>query len=175
MPRLFGEKLRTLRSKSQMTQAALARQIDAKRAHINNLEVSRRSPSLQLIIQVADLFAVTTDYLLRDDIPVEPIEKHVIQHTAVQESITPLFGEKLMRLRVQQNLSQVEVAQKANLTSRGYVSNLETGRKAPAPDLVPLLADLFGVTTDYLLRDIAQVERKSPIEHATNRTAENDA
>lgn len=175
MPRLFGEKLRILRGKSQMTQAALARQIDAKRAHINNLEVSRRSPSLQIIIQVADLFAVTTDYLLRDDIPVEPVDVHVIRHTAMQEPVAHLFGEKLVRLRVQQNLSQVEVAQKANLTSRGYVSNLETGRKVPAPDLVPVLADLFGVTTDYLLRDILQEDATRPINDATNKIVANDA
>lgn len=158
MPRLFGEKLRTLRRHAQMTQAELARQIDAKRAHINNLEVSRRSPSLQLIIQVADLFAVTTDYLLRDDIPVEPFEQHVVQQTPAPEPSVQLFGEKLMQLRVQQNLSQIELARRAALTSRGYVSNLETGRKIPAPDLVPLLADILEVTSDYLLRDTIPVQ-----------------
>ena len=41
---------------------------------------------------------------------------------------------------------------------QGYISNLEAGRKAPSLELVVRVADLFGVTTDYLLRDSIGIE-----------------
>lgn len=69
-----------------------------------------------------------------------------------------LLGEKLRYLRMQRQMTQVELAQQLGLARQGYVSNLEAGRKAPSLDLVIQIADLFGVTTDYLLRDTAAVE-----------------
>jgi transcriptional regulator with XRE-family HTH domain len=72
MPRLLGEKLRYLRTQSQMTQMALAQSLGlAQQGYISNLEAGRKMPSLDLVIQIADLFGVTADYLLRDTIPVE--------------------------------------------------------------------------------------------------------
>jgi transcriptional regulator with XRE-family HTH domain len=50
------------------------------------------------------------------------------------------------------------LAQHLGLASRAYVSNLEAGRKVPSPELVVRIADHFGVTTDYLLRDDVAVE-----------------
>jgi transcriptional regulator with XRE-family HTH domain len=50
------------------------------------------------------------------------------------------------------------LTQYLNLASQAYVSNLEAGRKTPSPELVVRIADLFGVTTDYLLRDDVAME-----------------
>jgi transcriptional regulator with XRE-family HTH domain len=69
-----------------------------------------------------------------------------------------LLGEKLRYLRTQRQMTQVELAQRLGLARQGYVSNLEAGRKMPSLDLVVQIADLFGVTTDYLLRDMVPVE-----------------
>jgi transcriptional regulator with XRE-family HTH domain len=69
-----------------------------------------------------------------------------------------LLGEKLRHLRMQQQITQVELAQRLGLARQGYVSNLEAGRKLPSLDLVVQIADLFGVTTDYLLRDSIGVD-----------------
>jgi transcriptional regulator with XRE-family HTH domain len=54
-------------------------------------------------------------------------------------------------LRLQRNLSQVDLARQLGITRQGYISNLEAGRKRPSPELVVQTADLFGVTTDDLL------------------------
>jgi DNA-binding XRE family transcriptional regulator len=32
--------------------------------------MERKEPSIDLVVQIADVFGVTTDYLLRDSIPV---------------------------------------------------------------------------------------------------------
>src|SRR6266542_266095 len=68
-----------------------------------------------------------------------------------------LVGAKLRALRQQQRLTQGELAHQLGLARQGYISNLETGRKTPSLDLVVQIANLFGVTTDYLLRDAISV------------------
>lgn len=69
-----------------------------------------------------------------------------------------LFGAKLAYLRSQHNMTQVELARALGLMRQGYISNLEASRKAPSLDLVVRVADLFGVSCDYLLRDSIAVE-----------------
>jgi len=47
----------------------------AGHAHVSYLETDSKEPSLDLIVRIADLFGVATDYLLRDTIPVEEVIK----------------------------------------------------------------------------------------------------
>lgn len=154
MLRLFGDKLRYLRRQHRLTQIDLSRHLDlASQAYISDLEAGQKTPSLDLVVRIANLFSVTTDYLLRDELPVE------LQATSplgeVQREALPIkqFGEKLRYLRQQQRLTQTTLAQQVGLASQAYVSDLEAGRKVPSLDLVVRLAELLGVTTDYLLRD----------------------
>lgn len=68
-----------------------------------------------------------------------------------------LLGEKVRFLRAQRQITQVELAQRLGLARQGYISNIEAGRKVPSLDVLVQIADLFGVTTDYLLRDAIPV------------------
>ncbi len=45
------------------------------------------------------------------------------------------------------------LAQLMGLTSHGYISELESGKKLPTVEFVLRLARLFDVTTDELLKD----------------------
>lgn len=68
----FGIKLRTLRQQRNLSQLDVARQLGlARQGYVSNLEMGRKAPSLRLVVQIADLFNVTADYLLRDEIPVD--------------------------------------------------------------------------------------------------------
>jgi len=40
-------------------------------SHITKIETGKRSPSLELAIQIADLFGVSVDQLVRDDLEVD--------------------------------------------------------------------------------------------------------
>lgn len=62
------------------------------------------------------------------------------------------FGERLRQLRHARNLTQTDLAHRLGLARPGYISNLESGRKAPSLELVVRIADFFGVTADDLLR-----------------------
>jgi transcriptional regulator with XRE-family HTH domain len=154
MSRLFGEKLRYLRRWAGMTQVDLAHRLAlASHAHITNLETSQDVASLELVLRVARLFGVATDYLLRSTIPVEEIGDATIELTADADVLPRLFGKKLRTLRLDHNLTQVALARQLGLAGQAHLSNLEAGRKLPSLDLVVQIADLFGVTTDYLLCD----------------------
>lgn len=65
------------------------------------------------------------------------------------------LGQKVRRLRERAGLTQAELAQALGLSesSKGFISELERGKKLPKLELVIRLADRFGVSTDYLLRD----------------------
>lgn len=65
------------------------------------------------------------------------------------------LGQKVRLLRERAGLSQSELAQALGLSesSKGFISEIESGKKMPKAELVLRLADLFRVTTDFLLRD----------------------
>lgn len=64
----FGERLRALRVQRGWSQMELARRLQlARQGYVSNLEAGRKLPSLDLAVQVADLFDVTVDNLLRDN------------------------------------------------------------------------------------------------------------
>ena len=61
-----------------------------------------------------------------------------------------MFAERLKTLRKQQGISQVALAGRLNISQQA-VGKWETGRSAPDPGTLKTLADLFGVTVDFLL------------------------
>lgn len=158
MQRSFGEKLRHLRQHLGLTQAMLARHLNASRAYINNLEAGRKIPSPEFVVQIGVVFGVTTDYLLGSSISVEStIPTHLLQAPR-DEKLAPLFGEKLRHLRTIKHLTQVQVVEQLGLRSQAHISLVEAGVNEPSLSFVLQIAELFEVTTDYLLRDTIPVD-----------------
>src|SRR5690349_20450114 len=159
MPQLFGPKLRRVRRQHKMTQGELARHLFlASYEYISRLAAKQQEPSLELVVRMATLFDIRTDYFLRDTILVEEEPASIVRPLLEESRFAQLFGSKLRALRLQRGWGQTDVSRKLGLARRGYISNLETGRKAPSLELVVRIADLFGVTTDNLLRDEAPIE-----------------
>ncbi|MDO5540125.1 MAG: helix-turn-helix domain-containing protein [Eubacteriales bacterium] len=63
-----------------------------------------------------------------------------------------ILGDKITALRKQNGWSQEELAQKLEI-SRQSVSKWESGASIPDLDRIVKLSGLFGVSTDYLLKD----------------------
>lgn len=80
------------------------------------------------------------------------------------------FGSKLQMLRKQRGFSQEELA--AQLTiSRQAISKWELGSAMPDTENIVQLSNLFGVSTDYLLKDDQESENFSdPIADKTKST-----
>ena len=62
------------------------------------------------------------------------------------------FAKKMIELRKQQGLSQQDLADRLGV-SRQAISRWETGAVQPLADSVKSLAQVFQVSTDYLLND----------------------
>ena len=77
------------------------------------------------------------------------------------------FGEKLQALRQRTGMSQDALAERLNV-SRQAVSRWERDETMPETDKVVALADIFGVTTDYLLRP--QTQQQTPPEDEPPRS-----
>lgn len=61
-----------------------------------------------------------------------------------------MFGEKVQSLRKKYHYSQDDLANRMNI-SRSTVAMWETAQREPDFESVKKLAQIFGVTTDYLL------------------------
>ncbi len=60
----FGNKLRQLRSNAGLTQAELAERLNVTKSVVSYYELQERTPSPDVLIKLAGIFHVTTDYLL---------------------------------------------------------------------------------------------------------------
>lgn len=65
----FSEKLYILRSRSNLSQAALAEGLDVSRQTISKWELGSSYPEIDKLVAISDFFHVTIDYLLKDDTP----------------------------------------------------------------------------------------------------------
>jgi transcriptional regulator with XRE-family HTH domain len=148
------EKLKYLRLRHNLTQSELAHKLGlASHSHVAKLETGQRTASLDLVVRASILFGTTTDYLLRNSITIEDASGGAPTPMTKISGQFSRFGAKLRALRLHHAWGQTELARRLSLARRGYISNLETGRKLPSLELVVAIADLFGVTTDVLLRD----------------------
>jgi len=65
----FGEKLRTLRMRHDMTLKQLASELGlTAHGYISELEAGKKLPTAEFVLNVARLFDVTTDELLKDEL-----------------------------------------------------------------------------------------------------------
>ena len=61
---VLSERIRILRERFHVTQAELARELDVTRSSVNAWEMGVSLPSVPKLIQLAERFHVSTDYLL---------------------------------------------------------------------------------------------------------------
>ena len=69
------------------------------------------------------------------------------------------FGNILKTLRLSDNMTQAQLAQKLQLT-KSVISAYETGLRLPSYDVLIQISKIFNVSTDYLLG----LERKQEID-----------
>lgn len=64
---MIADKIKMLRNANNMTQSELARKLNITRSSVNAWEMGISIPSTTFIVELAQLFRVSTDYLL--DLP----------------------------------------------------------------------------------------------------------
>jgi transcriptional regulator with XRE-family HTH domain len=65
------------------------------------------------------------------------------------------LGQKIRTLREQRGMTLMQMAVALGYPTHrhSYLSEIETGKRTPKGDFILKVADLFGVTTDQLMRD----------------------
>lgn len=93
----FGKRIKELRKSAGMTQQQLAERIWVSKAAISNYELYERSPSPEILIKLARVFHVSTDYLLgieEDKAPALKLNGLTDEDIAVLENVAALLRKK---------------------------------------------------------------------------------
>ena len=75
----FGENMQKLRKKNGMSQEELAEKIVVTRQTISKWELDQSTPDLEYIVQLSELFGVSTDFLIKG---VEPVATQTYREPA---------------------------------------------------------------------------------------------
>ncbi len=115
----FSNRLRELRKKKRMTQEMLATQINVAVSSVTMWELGERMPSIEKLQKLAELFQVSTDFLLdSSSCPQDPRLDDV--HFRISfESLTPEHQQEVISflefLKIKEAQNQAEEAkQKKN-------------------------------------------------------------
>jgi len=66
-------------------------------------------------------------------------------------SISTKLGQNLKKIRTKKGISQGDISRKLNM-DRGYISNVENGKKNPTLNTLEKIADALGVGIDDLIK-----------------------
>lgn len=134
----IGERIKTLRKRSGMTQEELSDKLGFHtKSAISKIEKGHREPSIGTLILIADYFNVSVDFLLG--------------RTVQKRKTTMTVGEIIKKYREENKISQRQFAVRCGI-SNGYISMLENGinpttGEAPMPSLSALNNIARGMNT----------------------------
>lgn len=141
-----GEILKRLRIAKGVSQKDVATFLGIDRTTYLKYESGASNPNLSRLMQLANYFDTTPDYLLN-----EPAAAHIDNQTVI--------GKALKQLRKERGLTQAEVADALHLNRSTY-TKYETGSNAPSAEQIKNISKIFRVTTDDILKPQPQEKVK---------------
>ena len=149
---ILAEKITELRKKNGFSQEELAEKLEVSRQAVSKWESAQSVPDLNRVLQLSELFGVTTDYLLKDELSEELTDRSVLPEDA---------GKPMRRVSLQQAQSFLQYRQKnAQRISLGVLLCvlspialilLSAGREAGIVRLSEMQATGLGLLTLFLL------------------------
>ena len=144
----FSLTLKELRQKNNLTQDQLADELNTRyhlnesKATISQFEHNKRIPDLDRLINIADYFQVSLDYLCSN------------KSNDNVRCTNP--GTRIKRLIKKNGLSQKEFVEKFNekygySDSEATVSQYVNNKRTPEIDKMVKIANFFNVTLDYIM------------------------
>jgi transcriptional regulator with XRE-family HTH domain len=67
----FGEKLRSLRRRQGLSQIQLGDKLDVQQSYVGKMERGERTPNVAMLLKIAELFNVSFDQLMNDDLEID--------------------------------------------------------------------------------------------------------
>ncbi len=97
---ILADKIIELRKKAGWSQEELAEKLDVSRQSISKWESAQSIPDMNRILKLSQIFGVTTDFLLKDEIEMEeitePVEQEYSQRTVTMEEAAAFLEHKQM-------------------------------------------------------------------------------
>ncbi len=143
----FSLKLKILRQKNNLTQEQLANELNTRyhlnesKATISQFEHNKRIPDLDRLINIADYFQVSLDYLCCDANKTNTIE---------EDNNISVFSYNLKKLREKHHLTQHGLAEKL-MVSNGAISKWENCQREPDLSTLKKIKEYFNISYDSLL------------------------
>lgn len=130
----MAKQLKEVRKSRGLTQEQVAEALRVSVGTISGYERGYRRPDPDMIVQLADLYDVSTDYILG-------------RHTITQ---TNVFGQKIREMRISKELTPDALSKSLDISS-DILTSYEAGTRTPDLYIAEKLATYFGVSVDYLL------------------------
>ncbi|MBN1220504.1 MAG: helix-turn-helix transcriptional regulator [Anaerolineae bacterium] len=67
----FGEKLRALRNRRGLTLRQLSNMLDVDYGYVGRMERGEKIPNVAMVLKISQIFDVSTDVLLKDELELE--------------------------------------------------------------------------------------------------------
>ena len=112
---ILADKIINERKKNGWSQEELAEQLSVSRQSISKWEGAQAIPDIQKIIKMAELFGVTTDYLLKDDVEPEVISSSDTQFA--EASVTDAIRVSMEEANEYLELEEQVIPRTANMVS----------------------------------------------------------
>ena len=124
----FGEKIQALRKQAGLSQENLAEKLDITRQTVSKWELDQSTPELGYIAKLADLYNVSTDYLIRDD--AQPLEnKNISEVDYPNEGIIEKKAEIPAKSPIKPEQSKLEHL-KPEINNTEVNTTVESNKKA---------------------------------------------
>ena len=131
----IGRRIKRLRLEYQLTQKTLADKLSLTPKMISFYELGQRLPPLDIILKLANIFQVSTDYLLGN--------------SELREGKKLSLAQKIKKLRLEYRDTPDELSRYLNIGVEEY-ELIERGEKSPEPEMLNLLAMCYEVPLEYL-------------------------
>ena len=100
----LGERMKHFRSKQNLSQESLAEMVDQSRVNINRIENGDRLPSIDVLVDIANVLHVSVDDLLVDSLeyPISTanseLHRLLLDCNKVEEQILTKNAQELMKI-----------------------------------------------------------------------------
>ena len=161
----LGYKVKIKRNNLGLSQEELANRIGYKtKGSIARIEKGEIDLPIDKLKLLAKALNTTPEYLVGwDNLSEKMNEKEIVKDA---ENIK--FGNKLKKLRIDNNLTQTELAELTNYNSRSSIADIENGRNSIPLDKLELFAKALNVKKYELVLEKDQQKPQSNITHFTN-------
>lgn len=119
----IGEKIFNLRTLADISQEQLAEKISVSRQSISKWEMDQAIPQIDKVLQLCDLFGISTDELLYDKIPIS-------KKNSEKRTKNKYFGTDGFRGEANRNLTSMQAYRVGRFLGWYYSSELSGCRKA---------------------------------------------